>query len=171
MFEKYSFVECRDVTPISQIFITLNILPPNSQNKPKFRPNPKAKLMDQVREVLRFHHYAFRTEKAYCHWILRFIRFFECRIHPREMGPAEVERFLSHLATQRRVSAATKKQALNAIVFLYRDMLDRSLQGQLSPIRAKPGRRPPTVLTQAEAQSLLQELVGEPPVADATEIY
>ena len=87
-------------------------------NKPKFRPNPSLKLMDQVREVLRYHHYAIRTESTYCQWILRYIRFFGGKTHPKEMGASHVERYLSHLVTQGKVSASTQRQELNALVFL-----------------------------------------------------
>ena len=80
---------------------------------PKF-----GRLLDQVREVMRFHHYSLSTEKSYIHWILRYIRF-NNRQHPKDMGKSEIERFLSHLAMNRDVSASTQNQALNAILFLY----------------------------------------------------
>jgi hypothetical protein len=75
------------------------------ENKPKFHPNPKFKLMDPVREVLRYHHYAYRTEKTYCQWILRYIHHFGGKTHPRYLGAKDVEAFLSHLATVGKVSA------------------------------------------------------------------
>jgi hypothetical protein len=64
------------------------------KNKQKFRPNPNLKLMDQVREVLRYHHYAYRTEQTYCDWIVRYIRFFGAKQHPKDMGKKEIEAFL-----------------------------------------------------------------------------
>ena len=67
------------------------------QNKTKFRPNPEARLMDQVREVLRYHHYAYRTEKTYCQWILQYIQYHGGKTHPREMGREQVEAFLSSM--------------------------------------------------------------------------
>jgi len=70
----------------------------------KFTPDPKLKLMEQVRQVLRYHHYAFSTEKNYVQWIIRFIKHFDNRIHPRNMGTGEIEQFLSHLATREKVS-------------------------------------------------------------------
>ena len=73
--------------------------------------------MDQVRQVLRYHHYAINIERTYCQWILRFIHFYGARRHPREMSPGEIETFLSHLASEQHVSASTQRQALNAIVF------------------------------------------------------
>jgi hypothetical protein len=87
---------------------------------------PKPKLLDQVRHVLRFRHYSYQTEKTYVHWITRFIVFHHKR-HPREMGKAEVEQFLTALAVERHVSAATQNQALHALLFLYRDVLTQEL--------------------------------------------
>ena len=84
------------------------------ENKPKFHPDPKLKLMEQVREVLRYHHYAYRTEQTYCQWILRFIHFFGGKTHPRDLGAKDVERFLSDLVVRQKVSASTQRQALNA---------------------------------------------------------
>ena len=65
--------------------------------KKKFKPDPNLKLMDQVQEVLRYYHYAYRTEQTYCDWIKRFLKFYDYSRHPKEMGAMEVERFLSHL--------------------------------------------------------------------------
>ncbi len=75
---------------------------------------PSERLMDQVREVLRYHHYAIRTEQTYVNWILQFIRFNGIR-HPMEMGKPEIEQFLSHLAMNRNVAPSTQNQAMNAI--------------------------------------------------------
>ncbi len=71
------------------------------ENKKKLKPNPDLKLMDQVRQVLRYHHYAYRTEQTYCEWILKYINFHKCEKHPRDMGNKEIESFLSHLATDK----------------------------------------------------------------------
>lgn len=128
------------------------------ENKPKFRPNPKAKLMDQVREVLRYHHYAYRTEQTYCQWILRYIHHFGGKTHPNKLSAQHVEQFLSHLATAGKVAASTQRQALNALVFLYRDVLDMPLQDKIAPARAKRTPRPPTVLTQEEVKRILAHL-------------
>jgi len=84
----------------------------------KFEPNADARLMDQVKEVLRYHHYAYRTEKTYCDWILRYLKFHGGKTHPREVGKAEIERFLSHLAVQGNVAASSQRQAMNALIFL-----------------------------------------------------
>ena len=131
------------------------------ENKPKFHPNPKLKLMDQVREVLRYHHYAYRTEQTYCQWILRYIHHFGGKTHPRYLGANDVEAFLSHLAIEGKVSGATQRQALNALVFLYRVVLDIPLDGEITPARSKRLTSPPTVLTQAEVQRLLAAIEGK----------
>ena len=87
------------------------------ESKTKFRPDRRLKLMDQVRQVMRYHHYAYRTEKTYSDWILRYIRFFGAKYHPKDMGKPEIESFLSHLATKENVSASTQRQTLNALIF------------------------------------------------------
>lgn len=117
--------------------------------------------MDQVREVLRYHHYAYRTEQTYCQWILRYIHHFGGKTHPNLLGVQDIERFLSHLATVGKVSAPTQRQALNALVFLYRDVLDIPLAGEIAPVRSKRQQRPPTVLIQAEVQQLLAAITGK----------
>jgi hypothetical protein len=80
------------------------------------------RLLDQVRELIRIRHYSIRTEQAYLQWIRRYILFHRKR-HPKDMGAQELTQFLSHLAIQRNVAASTQNQALNAILFLYRDVL------------------------------------------------
>ena len=130
------------------------------ENKPKFHPNPKLKLMEQVREVLRYHHYAYRTEQTYCQWILRFIYFFGGKTHPRNLGVRDVERFLSDLAVKRGVSPSTQRQALNAIVFLYREVLDKPLDGKIAPIRAKKKPKTVTVLSKEEVSRFFRHIDG-----------
>ncbi len=78
------------------------------ENKPEFKPDASLKLMNQVRQVLRYYHYAYRTEQTYCDWILGFIKFHISKNHPKDMGKGEIESFLSHLAVQRegKVAAA-----------------------------------------------------------------
>ena len=119
------------------------------ENKPKFKPNPDLRLMDQVRQVLRYHHYSYRTEQTYSDWIIRFIKFHGSQKHPKEMGKSEIEAFLSHLATNRRVAASTQRQALNAIVFLYRHVLDQPIGDNIAPVKAKKLRRPSVVMTKS----------------------
>ncbi len=116
--------------------------------------------MDQVLETLRYYHYARSTEKTYSQWILRYICFYEKKRHPKDMGAQEIERFLSHLATNENVAAATQKQALNALVFLYRDVLHIPLDGSIAPIRSKRKRHPPTVCTEDEIESIFKQMQG-----------
>ena len=116
--------------------------------------------MDQVREVLRYHYYAYCAEQVYCQWIVRFVKFYGSKRHPREMGAPEVQAFLSHLASDRDVAASTQKQALNALVFLYRHVLDQSLAQGMDPKKASRGMRPSTVLTEEEVPRLLESMEG-----------
>ena len=116
--------------------------------------------MDQVVEVLRYYHYAYRTEQSYCKWILRYIRFFEGKKHPRDMSKAEIERFLSHLAVTERVAAATQNQAFNALLFLYEKVLHIPFGENISATRSKRKPKLPTVLTQAEIRWLFSHLKG-----------
>ncbi len=130
------------------------------KNKPKFRPDQKLKLMDQTRQVLRYHHYAYRTEETYCNWIIRFLKFYDYKIHPRDMGKNHIETYLSHLAVKQNVSAATQRQALNAILFLFREVLDISIEEEIAPIKAKKYPRPPVVMTQSEVARVFNEMKG-----------
>lgn len=126
----------------------------------KFIPNPKLKLREQLGEVMRFKHFSHRTESAYWCWIRGFILFHQKR-HPREMGAAEVQAYLSHLATDRDVAPATQNQALNAIVFLYREVLHLEL-GAIGRIeRPKRGPKLPTVLTKEEVRRVLAAVAPE----------
>lgn len=116
--------------------------------------------MEQVRQVLRYHHYAYRTETTYCYWIVRYIRFFNAKRHPKDMGKLEIEAFLSHLAVEGKVAASTQRQALNAIIFLYKHVLDQPVEELIEHIRAQKQRRPPVVMSQAEVQRVLTQMSG-----------
>jgi len=118
------------------------------------------RLLDQVRAAIRTRHYSLRTEQSYCHWIKRYILFHGKR-HPLDMGAPEIEAFLSALATDRGVSASTQNQALAAILFLYRDVLDRDLPWLDGITRAKRSQHLPTVLTQHETAALLRHLPAD----------
>ena len=132
--------------------------PFSMENKSKFRPDSNLRLMDQVRQVLRYHHYAYRTERTYCDWIVRYIKFFGAQTHPKQMGKKEVETFLSDLEIRLKVSASTQKQALNAIVFLYNRVLNIPIDGQIEHVRSTQTRRPPVVMTQKETARLLANM-------------
>jgi Phage integrase, N-terminal SAM-like domain len=92
------------------------------ERSPLAATQPRPKLLDQARQAVRTRHYSPKTEESYVHWIKRFI-FFHNKRHPAQMGEKEIGQFLSGLATDRHVSASTQNQALNAILFLYRDVL------------------------------------------------
>jgi integron integrase len=117
------------------------------------------RLLQQVRERVRLRHYSIRTEQAYVSWIRRFI-LANGRRHPREMGAAEVERFLTRLATESRVAAGTQNQALSALLFLYREVLGIDLPWMEEVVRAKRPRRIPVVLSREEVGRLLGMLEG-----------
>jgi len=102
--------------------------------------SPKPKLLDQVRRAIRSRHYSDRTEKAYVHWIKRYI-FFHNKRHPLEMAEAEIAQFLSSLATERRVSASTQNQAFNALLFLYLQLLSKKIGLIDGVVRAKRPQR------------------------------
>lgn len=121
--------------------------------KSTFRPSAP-RLMDQVREVLRYHHYGKRTEEAYVRWIKGFI-YFHDKKHPKDMGKADVESYLSHLAVKQNVAASTQNQAFNALLFLYRQVLDLPFADDMAPIRSRKPVRLPVVLSQSEVVSLL----------------
>lgn len=112
------------------------------------------KLLDQVRERIRFRHYSIRTEQAYTGWIRRFI-LANGKRHPKQLGAREVEAFLTRLATEGNVSAATQNQALSALLFLYREVLGMDLPWMEEVVRAKRPRRLPVVLSQEEVARLL----------------
>jgi len=121
--------------------------------------NAKPKLLDQVRDKIRLKHLSIRTEQAYVDWIKRFILFQQKR-HPADMGAAEVEAFLTHLAVEGKVAASTQNQAKAALLFLYREVLAIQLPWLDTVEQAKVSRRLPVVLTQTEVKSLLDRLQG-----------
>src|SRR5438128_2907362 len=119
----------------------------------------KPKLLDQVREAIRTRHYSPKTEESYVHWIKRFI-FFHNKRHPIEMGEAEIGQFLSSLATNSHVSASTQNQALNALLFLYREVLKKDIGYVNGVVRVKRPHRLPVVLTRQEVRSIVGCLDG-----------
>jgi integron integrase len=119
----------------------------------------RPRLLDCLRAAIRVRHLSIRTERAYVDWVRRFVLFHGKR-HPVELGKAEIEAFLSHLAVVRRVSASTQAQALNALLFLYRHVLGQDLPWLDEVVRAKRARRLPVVLTPAETRAVLEQLGG-----------
>jgi integron integrase len=116
--------------------------------------------MTRVRHAIRLRHYSRRTERAYAGWIRRFIFFHGVR-HPDAMGEHEVMLYLTDLAVRRRVSASTQNQAFSALLFLYRDVLGRRLEGLDEGVRAKTSDRLPVVLTRREVERVLSGLSGD----------
>jgi integron integrase len=131
-----------------------HLLPnPPAQSKPNLR------LIDQVRNVMRFKHYSSRTERTYWDWIERFIRFHGMR-HPSEMSEPEVGAFLTHLARDEKVAASTQNQALSALLFLYKEVLKQEIGWLEGVERAKKPMRLPVVLTREEVHKLFAHLHG-----------
>ena len=124
-------------------------------------PPQGSRLLSQVRERARYLHYSLRTEKAYVYWVRFFVRWHGLR-HPRDMGAAEVQAFLTMLASERHVSSSTHNQALSALLFLYREVLGIALPWLQELARPGYTRRIPTVLTADEVRLLLAQMQGEP---------
>jgi site-specific recombinase XerD len=117
------------------------------------------KLLDQVRDVIRVKHYSYKTEKSYINWIKRYILYHHKR-HPMEMGEPEISSFLTFLATHEKVCANTQNLALNAIVFLYKQVLHKEL-GTFTDVHwAKRSSRLPVVLSRQEVKAVLDRLQG-----------
>jgi len=128
--------------------------------------SPPVKLLARVRTAIRVRHYSRRTEQIYVGWIRRFIRFHGLR-HPRELGGDEVTAFLNWLAEERRVSRPTQSQALSAILFLYRNVLEVELPWMQSLVRAPLRQRLPVVLSRDEVRTVLRRLDGPVPLVVA----
>ena len=121
-------------------------------------PLQSLRLLDQVRERIRYLHYSLSTEKTYLYWVRFFIRWHGCNgtmTHPRDMGAKQVEAFLTMLATERKVSASTHNQALSALLFLYREVLEEDLPWLTDINRPTQVRRIPSVLTKDEVARLV----------------
>src|SRR5262245_41102455 len=122
-------------------------------------PGRPPKLLDRVRIEIRTRHYSRRTEKAYIHWITRYIYFHKVS-HPAEMAAPEINQFLSHLAVDKHVSASTQNQAFSALLFFYRVVLERPFDQLQGVIRAKRPERLSVVLSRQEVERVLAELPG-----------
>ena len=135
----------------------------NSSQPPAGSPTGSGKakkLLDQYSEVLRNRHYSLRTEKTYIGWVRQFILYHHKR-HPREMGVSEINDFITSLANHRTVAASTQNQAISAILFLYREVLDIQLDDKaLTPIRLTKPKRIPTVLSRGEAKKVISKMDG-----------
>jgi integron integrase len=120
---------------------------------------PKKKLLDQLREAIRLKHYALRTEETYVVWVRRYILFHDKR-HPQEMGLREIKDFLTYLASEQKISGASHNQALSAILFLYREVLDIKLPDEVQALWVRSVRPLPTVLSKETALQVLGMMSG-----------
>ncbi|PYT05962.1 MAG: hypothetical protein DMF49_12670 [Acidobacteria bacterium] len=141
-----------------------SLSPPTASAWPALRESPPSssrpvRLLDQVRAAIRMRHFSRRTERAYVAWIRRFI-LFNGKRHPLQMGEIEVTRFLSFLAVKNNVSPSTQNQALCALLFLYREVLDREMDWLDEIVRAKRPRRLPVVMSREEVASVLHKMDG-----------
>ena len=131
--------------------------------KPRNPPLQSLRLLDQVRERIRYLHYSLSTEKTYLYWVRFYVRWHGRNgkmTHPRDMGAKQVEAFLTMLATERKVSASTHNQALSALLFLYREVLEEDLPWLTDINRPAQVRRIPSVLTKDEVAGLLAAMDG-----------
>ncbi len=119
----------------------------------------KPKLLESIRSEIRRRNYSYRTEQAYIGWVVRYVRYHGTK-HPNELGDRQVEKFLNHLANERNVSASTQNQALSALVFLYKDVLQRKELRLHNLERAKKPKHLPVVLSIEEAKQLFNHLDG-----------
>ncbi|MDX6501189.1 MAG: hypothetical protein QOG23_4449 [Blastocatellia bacterium] len=121
----------------------------------------RKKLLDQVTEVARFRHLSLRTEDTYRNWIKRYILFHHKR-HPRELDADAVRAFLTHLAVNEHVAASTQNQAFNALLFLYRQVLQMGALNIEGVERAQQSRKLPVVFTKTEANAVIAQMRGAP---------
>jgi integrase len=119
---------------------------------------PKSQLLSNMRDVLRLHHYAYSTEKTYIQWVRRYI-YFHNKTHPVLLGKSELEAFLTHLAANRDVTAATQNQALSAMLFLYTKVLKEQLPWLNEMVRATRPSRLPVVLTKEEVHRVFANIL------------
>ena len=123
--------------------------------------NNDRKIMDQIHDYMRLHHYSIHTERSYCDWIKRFILFHRM-ISRNDFadGEAKIERFLTHLAVSEDVAPATQNQAMNALVFLYRKILEADLDQKIDAVRAKRRKSIPVVMTREEVRVVILLMKG-----------
>jgi integron integrase len=138
-----------------------NAPPPGAGKSARSESAPKGKkLLDQYSEFIRNRHYSLRTEKTYISWVRQYILFHNKR-HPREMGVAEINAFITYLVNQKNVAASTQNQAISAILFLYRNVLNIKLdEAALVSIRPTRPKRVPTVLSRDEAKKVIANMDG-----------
>jgi integron integrase len=134
---------------------------PPAVHEPNRAEAPRPRLLDRVRMAVQARHYSRRTEDTYVAWIRRFI-LFNGKRHPADMGGPEITRFLTSLAVERKVASSTQNQALSALLFLYREVLQQDIPWLDGVVRARRPERLPMVLTRDEVRALLGRLDGPP---------
>ncbi|OPL14550.1 MAG: integrase [delta proteobacterium ML8_D] len=121
------------------------------------------KILDEVRDIMRLHHYSIHTERTYCSWIKKYIRYHGMTSQEELInGEAKIEAFLTHLAVDRVVSPSTQNQAMNALVFLYKHVLKHSLDGDINAVRARKKVNIPVVMTREEVARVITLMEGKP---------
>ncbi len=146
----------------SQVERAIKALPKAGRGYEAVVLNPKAKLLDQVKELMRLRHYSIRTEQSYSDWIRRYIKFHGLRSREElTPGTEKVEQFLSDLAVNGNVAASTQNQAFNALLFLYREVLRQPFES-VKAVRAARPLRVPTVLTPEEVRQVMHAMTGRP---------
>lgn len=135
--------------------------PPTAMASLPIPEPPKPKLLDQLREIIRLKHYSIRTEQSYVDWAKRYI-LFHGKKHPKDMGAKEISAFLTHLAVDKNVSASTQNQALNALIFLYKELLKISVGDIGEVARAKRPIRRPVVMSRDEVKRVTDKMTGLP---------
>lgn len=126
-------------------------------------PKRERKLLVEVRDVMRLHHYSIHTERTYCDWIKRYIQYHNMTRREELMnGEAKIKAFLTHLAVDEGVSPSTQNQAMNALVFLYRQVLKRPLDGKINAVRAPKKVNVPVVMTREEVARVIALMEGTP---------
>ncbi len=126
----------------------------------QLQPQPPKKLLDQYRDALRLKQYSNRTEKTYVHWVREYILFHQKR-HPKEMGVSEINQFLTHLVSDKKISASTQNQALSSILFLYRNVLHIQMdESTLAGFRPRRAKTVPTVLSKEEVKRVINNMTG-----------
>ena len=130
---------------------------------PASAQSQQPRLLDEVRQVLRLHHYSIHTERSYADWIVRFVRYHHMRCRADLLPPEpKIEAFLTHLAVNKNVAPATQNLAMNALIFLYKRVLKLSVEGDINAVRADRKVHVPVVMTREEGAAVISLMNGTP---------
>ena len=131
------------------------------ENRKSFQTDPSLKLMDRVQQALTYYQYAYRTEQSYTRWIKAYIRYLGARNVPENRYQKEIDSFLSYLSEEKRLSDSSRKQALNAIAFLYKRVFDVPVDVDIEPVKVRKEPQLPVIMTLAEVRAVLSRLKGK----------